>query len=555
MNEKIDSNYGDIKDKTSKLQIKTLGAFFECSMYHVYREKWKEEAIKRAYRKINNHVHASNYRKLKESFEKKRTFNVEGLDVTCLATLIVYDFLDECCKYKQINKEKLRDKVVNVRNARNSNKHDTLEDNEYEICSNMLISLEDFTDFLKEVNWKYYSDKEETQDEKSLESIRKDIINYKVELENVAESKRKDYTKKVSIEFIDESGESLIGISCKVVSKIDNKEVTVSRGAQEFSVYLKPGTYQIICCSFPKDYKDFGVKLLTINATDDDSIEKTIEVERKHRNQSGIKASLKTQQSFDIKQENKTTEIISSDIDNIKNTKLIAGITNIVDVNSFDDINGGNIEIEEKTTGKQQLVRGKKYYDNGKYEEALKCFMKGAEFGNTEAQNCLGIMYYERQNYEKAIECYTKAAEQGNINAIINLADMYYYQDDVNENDAKKAFIYYQKAAGAGDGYAQNQLANCYDEGFGVNADTNKVIKYYEQAAAQGYKEAMANLGRYYYKNGNYIKAKEWATKALKMYEIQKKHSLNNEADAEKYNRVEQLIKEAEKLILQKKKH
>ncbi len=69
-----------------------------------------------------------------------------------------------------------------------------------------------------------------------------------------------------------------------------------------------------------------------------------------------------------------------------------------------------------------------KYYGQKEYNKALPLFKQVAEFGNTDAQNFLGLMYQNGEGVikdnQKAVEWYRKAAEQGNTVAQANLKRM-----------------------------------------------------------------------------------------------------------------------------------
>lgn len=69
------------------------------------------------------------------------------------------------------------------------------------------------------------------------------------------------------------------------------------------------------------------------------------------------------------------------------------------------------------------------YYDQKRFDLALKYYEAAAEKGNLNAINGLGyIWYYGRTgtvDYEKAFRYYSQAAEMGNLNSAVKVADMY----------------------------------------------------------------------------------------------------------------------------------
>jgi TPR repeat protein len=66
------------------------------------------------------------------------------------------------------------------------------------------------------------------------------------------------------------------------------------------------------------------------------------------------------------------------------------------------------------------------------------------------------------------------------------------------QQDDKKAFYYFTKAANQGDALAQNELAYMYAVGKGTQRNEVKALKRYQQAAEQGLVSAQFNLGLMY---------------------------------------------------------
>jgi hypothetical protein len=63
--------------------------------------------------------------------------------------------------------------------------------------------------------------------------------------------------------------------------------------------------------------------------------------------------------------------------------------------------------------------------------------------------------------------------------------------------DKEKAFSWYQKAAEAGNTYAQRDLGLCYETGIGVSVDNEKAFFWYQKAAEAGNTDAQWNLSCY----------------------------------------------------------
>lgn len=89
----------------------------------------------------------------------------------------------------------------------------------------------------------------------------------------------------------------------------------------------------------------------------------------------------------------------------------------------------------------------------------------------------------EKENYKNsAIDTIEEVIKLGNVNAMVYLANLYYVDLTINEN-YKKAFELYQRAADLGNHYAMYNLAECYEFGNGTQKDINKAIEFYERAS------------------------------------------------------------------------
>lgn len=89
-----------------------------------------------------------------------------------------------------------------------------------------------------------------------------------------------------------------------------------------------------------------------------------------------------------------------------------------------------------------------------------------------------------------------------------------YENDNGVEQDEKRTFEWYQKAAETGDGNSMFHLAVCYEYGIGTYKDEEKAFEWYQKGASVGNCYAMGNLGSCYeYGKGiekNLKKAFEW---------------------------------------------
>lgn len=165
--------------------------------------------------------------------------------------------------------------------------------------------------------------------------------------------------------------------------------------------------------------------------------------------------------------------------------------------------------------------------------EAIKWYRKAAENNHADAQYLLGKCYFNgngvRKDVIEAIKWYRKAAENNHAEAQFILGDFYYDGDYVSE-DENEAAKWYKKAAEQGHVEAQNSLGECYDYGIGLTQDHKKAEFWYQKAAEQDYAEAMYNLAfRYSLEEDNsvyYDEIVKWFSKAAKLGHIEAQVSL-----------------------------
>ena len=143
---------GEIKEKVLKLEEKILRIFFECAMYQALGEKWKDKTIVRAREKVLRNDHAMNYKSLTEAYDKKQDFAITDLDITALAALIVYDFRYACCCYKNLDDEKLRKLVSDIRRSVTAMAYFSYD---LDVVREGVEQLRDFVAFLEENGWEY----------------------------------------------------------------------------------------------------------------------------------------------------------------------------------------------------------------------------------------------------------------------------------------------------------------------------------------------------------------------------------------------------------------
>ena len=153
---------------------------------------------------------------------------------------------------------------------------------------------------------------------------------------------------------------------------------------------------------------------------------------------------------------------------------------------------------------------------NGNVDEAKLYFEKAGDNGYAEGYIELaklaipegGEPYYNFSKldvtllplgYHKAeFEYYKKAAELGNTRAMVYVGIAYKQGYPVNRN-CDMAFNWFAKATELGDEYlAPYYLAECYENGSGVETDENAAVMYYTMSAECGNIPSMLALSRIY---------------------------------------------------------
>jgi TPR repeat protein len=131
------------------------------------------------------------------------------------------------------------------------------------------------------------------------------------------------------------------------------------------------------------------------------------------------------------------------------------------------------------------------------YPMAIRCYRRGAELGDPEAQNNLGTMLLNALGCERvaeqAVYWYRKGAEQGLATAQYNLAKRYLHGDGV-DRDYGEALKWFEKAAVQGESWASCELGTMYGLGQGVDRNLLAAADFHLIAAAAGDQVACSNL-------------------------------------------------------------
>lgn len=124
-----------------------------------------------------------------------------------------------------------------------------------------------------------------------------------------------------------------------------------------------------------------------------------------------------------------------------------------------------------------------------------------AEGGDSMAQNNLANKYSRGVgtvfNGKKAIEWYRKSCAQGQPEAMGNLAFCYLCGQCIERNPTEAIRLINESIArGEDNGRNYYNLATCYENGDGVEADIEKAVELYRKSGELGYKKARAALRR-----------------------------------------------------------
>lgn len=154
-------------------------------------------------------------------------------------------------------------------------------------------------------------------------------------------------------------------------------------------------------------------------------------------------------------------------------------------------------------------------YYHGQYEKAYIYAERLSKEGNPRAQEVLGELYLEGlgvpQDTYKAVDWLKKSANQSNAEAQNLLAKIFR-----DEKNYKESVYWYQRAVENGHKDAPNDLAICYEKGWGVAKDLHTAHTLFSLGAERGDDIAMYNLGLDAAREKHYRAAAEWYQKALK---------------------------------------
>ena len=125
------------------------------------------------------------------------------------------------------------------------------------------------------------------------------------------------------------------------------------------------------------------------------------------------------------------------------------------------------------------------------------------------------IASYQGGNYQQAFKQFEPLALQGNSNAQFYLAVMYNNGQGVN-SDTEKATAWLQRAAKSGHAESLYLLGKFYAAGRGVEQDIGTTRRLWTRAGNKGVLKAQTGLAQFYASGGQWTRAVKWWRKAAR---------------------------------------
>lgn len=132
-------------------------------------------------------------------------------------------------------------------------------------------------------------------------------------------------------------------------------------------------------------------------------------------------------------------------------------------------------------------------YDEGDFEDAVSCFQRSVEEGNSTAWLNLGNSLRELGREPEAAVAFRRAIAEGEQDALLNLGDVLLALDEQGE-----ARIVLEEASSSGDRTAHLYLARL----FATQGEVDSALAAYEVARRSGVAAATGELGIYLYDLG-----------------------------------------------------
>jgi tetratricopeptide (TPR) repeat protein len=121
-------------------------------------------------------------------------------------------------------------------------------------------------------------------------------------------------------------------------------------------------------------------------------------------------------------------------------------------------------------------------FTNGEVERAMELCRKPPCSESIDCQRFLGREYYRKGLMEDALEWYARVAEQGDRTGHYGMGCVYF-----SKANYSRAMHFFERAADESFPLGFYGLGYLYDQGLGVQKDSEKAVGYFRKGAAQGH--------------------------------------------------------------------
>ena len=186
--------------------------------------------------------------------------------------------------------------------------------------------------------------------------------------------------------------------------------------------------------------------------------------------------------------------------DNFINSKIEVK-EGLIPIESIQNQRGNQISYNNNDN--LEIKRAEQLFLNCKFEEAFELFKRLAEDGNGRAMYFLGEFYVQpygkiKKDNEKGKEWRIKGKEAGDVLAALNVACYLPEDSDERNRICFELFKDILKLAEAGDIFAQNELADMYLYGYGIEEDEEEGVKWLKRSADAGHWISIGDLADCY---------------------------------------------------------
>lgn len=170
-----------------------------------------------------------------------------------------------------------------------------------------------------------------------------------------------------------------------------------------------------------------------------------------------------------------------------------------------------------------ELMKAEKLFIDYKLDKAFSIFKRLAGKGNGRAMYFLGEYYAQgygsvKEDTEKSAKWREKGRDAGDTLASLNFAHTLPNNDPGAKEIYEKVFKDVLKLAENGDVFAQWEVADMYEFGYGIEKNKAEQVHWLKESARKGFWMAQCDLGDYYYyEEKKYEEAFNWYKKAAEL--------------------------------------